>query len=253
MRLPRTSCASPKRLQAPRPRRGDDRRRCQRRPCTAGRRHRRRDGQVRNRRRPRGSRPGAARRRLRHDRRRRRTGTGDVLQRSPLPHLPPHRQRRRADPVRGVGAVRWTLPIGSERHAGARLGHRNGHDLSNCTRRRTSLHPRAGWPTCLGAIAESHGRVACVRPAGADGGRFSMAAFFATFIVAGWRPGDTFPSGTTLYAASGAAFLAVVLGQKANAWACRSATLPPWQIGWLGNRLLVFTASARCSLRCCAS
>ena len=46
----------------------------------------------------------------------------------------------------------------------------------------------------------------------------------------------------TLHAASGAAFLAVVLGQKANAWACRSTTLTPWQLGWFGNRLLVFTA-----------
>lgn len=60
--------------------------------------------------------------------------------------------------------------------------------------------------------------------------------------AAGWRPGDSFPGGQTLYAASGAAFLAVVLGQKANAWACRSSTLPPWRLGWFGNRLLIFTA-----------
>ncbi|MEP7112882.1 MAG: cation-transporting P-type ATPase [Ilumatobacteraceae bacterium] len=71
---------------------------------------------------------------------------------------------------------------------------------------------------------------------------FSMGAFLVTFLVAGWRPGDTFPNGSTLYAASGAAFLAVVLGQKANAWACRSETEPPWRLGWFGNRLLVYTA-----------
>ncbi len=70
----------------------------------------------------------------------------------------------------------------------------------------------------------------------------SMTAFFVAFLVAGWRPGETFPGGDPLYAASGAAFLAVVLGQKANAWACRSTTLPPWRLGWFGNRLLVYTA-----------
>ena len=70
----------------------------------------------------------------------------------------------------------------------------------------------------------------------------SMSAFFASYWVTGWRPGDSFAGGTTLYAASGAAFLAVVLGQKANAWACRSTTLTPWRLGWFGNKLLVFTA-----------
>jgi magnesium-transporting ATPase (P-type) len=70
-----------------------------------------------------------------------------------------------------------------------------------------------------------------------------MAAFFVSFLVAGWRPGQTFPDGAPLYAASGAAFLAVVLGQKANAWACRSATLSPWRLGWFGNRMLVYTAA----------
>jgi hypothetical protein len=40
-------------------------------------------------------------------------------------------------------------------------------------------------------------------------------------------------------AASGAAFAAVVFGQMANAFACRSATLPPWRLGWTTNRLLL--------------
>jgi calcium-translocating P-type ATPase len=71
----------------------------------------------------------------------------------------------------------------------------------------------------------------------------SMTAFFVSFWAAGWRPGEAFPDGTPLYAASGAAFLAVVLGQKANAWACRSATLTPWRLGWFGNRMLIFTAA----------
>ena len=32
-----------------------------------------------------------------------------------------------------------------------------------------------------------------------------MSAFFAMFLAAGWRPGDSFPHGATLLAASGAA------------------------------------------------
>jgi magnesium-transporting ATPase (P-type) len=72
---------------------------------------------------------------------------------------------------------------------------------------------------------------------------FAMASFFVALIAGGWSPGEAFPDGTPLYAASGAAFLAVVLGQKANAWACRSATLPPWRLGWLGNRLLCVAAT----------
>ncbi|HEX5366218.1 MAG TPA: cation-transporting P-type ATPase [Acidimicrobiales bacterium] len=66
-----------------------------------------------------------------------------------------------------------------------------------------------------------------------------LAAFLAVFAVAGWRPGDDFPGGSTLREASGAAFTAVVLGQVANAFACRSSTRPPWRLGWGGNRPLV--------------
>ncbi len=71
----------------------------------------------------------------------------------------------------------------------------------------------------------------------------SMSAFFVAFLAAGWRPGQSFPGGAPLYAASGAAFLAVVLGQKANAWACRSATKTPWRLGWSSNHLLVYAAA----------
>ena len=65
-----------------------------------------------------------------------------------------------------------------------------------------------------------------------------MAAFLVTYLVAGWRLGDAFPH-APLAAASGAAFAAVVLGQMANAFACRSSTRRPGQLGWFGNRLLV--------------
>jgi calcium-translocating P-type ATPase len=66
-----------------------------------------------------------------------------------------------------------------------------------------------------------------------------LSAFLAVFVAAGWRPGDPFPHGSTLLAASGAAFTAVVLGQVANAFACRSTVRPVWQVGWTANRLLL--------------
>jgi magnesium-transporting ATPase (P-type) len=68
---------------------------------------------------------------------------------------------------------------------------------------------------------------------------FEMAAFFASLFAFGWRPGAPFPSGAALAASSGAAFAVVVLAQTANAFACRSSTLPPWRIGWFSNRMLV--------------
>jgi calcium-translocating P-type ATPase len=68
---------------------------------------------------------------------------------------------------------------------------------------------------------------------------FEMMAFLAVLLFAGWRPGLPFPTGTAFLTASGAAFTAVVLGQMANAFACRSATLWPGNLGWLSNRYLV--------------
>ncbi|RPF20517.1 cation-translocating P-type ATPase [Myceligenerans xiligouense] len=66
----------------------------------------------------------------------------------------------------------------------------------------------------------------------------SLAAFLSSFVAAGWRPGAPFPTGPVLAAASGAAFVAVVIGQAANAFACRSSTLRPGTMGWTTNRLL---------------
>ncbi len=66
----------------------------------------------------------------------------------------------------------------------------------------------------------------------------SMMAFLVSFAAAGWRPGDGFPEGATLESASGAAFMAVVIGQAANAFACRSSTRRIGSLGWRSNRLL---------------
>ncbi len=66
-----------------------------------------------------------------------------------------------------------------------------------------------------------------------------MTAFVIALVAAGWRPGESFPTGPALAAASGAAFAAVVIGQMGNAFACRSATRWPGALGWASNRLLV--------------
>jgi magnesium-transporting ATPase (P-type) len=72
---------------------------------------------------------------------------------------------------------------------------------------------------------------------------FTIAAFLASFAVAGWRPGDPFPGGDAALAASGAAFMTVVIAQTANAFACRSSTVSPGALGWTSNRLLLWAAS----------
>jgi magnesium-transporting ATPase (P-type) len=66
----------------------------------------------------------------------------------------------------------------------------------------------------------------------------TMTAFVASYLAAGWRPGAAFPAGEVALAASGAAFMTVVLAQTANAFACRSATRWPGALGWTSNRLL---------------
>ncbi|TPV53610.1 cation-transporting P-type ATPase [Pseudarthrobacter phenanthrenivorans] len=70
-----------------------------------------------------------------------------------------------------------------------------------------------------------------------------MAAFSAVLFSGGWTRGEL-PGPELLMAASGAAFTAVVLGQLANAFACRSASVPPWKLGWGTNRLLVWAVLA---------
>ncbi|KIC67962.1 cation-translocating P-type ATPase [Pseudarthrobacter phenanthrenivorans] len=70
-----------------------------------------------------------------------------------------------------------------------------------------------------------------------------MAVFSAVLADGGWTRGQVPPAGL-LMSASGAAFTAVVLGQLSNAFACRSATVPPWKLGWVTNRLLVWAVLA---------
>ncbi|WP_052436727.1 cation-translocating P-type ATPase [Georgenia sp. SUBG003] len=65
----------------------------------------------------------------------------------------------------------------------------------------------------------------------------SMTAFLMSLLVSGWRPGEA-PEPAVLATASGAAFLTVVVSQGANAFACRSFTVPPSRLGWTTNRWL---------------
>ncbi len=70
----------------------------------------------------------------------------------------------------------------------------------------------------------------------------SMFAFVVSMWALGWRPGGAWPDEDGLAAASGATFVTIVLAQTANAWACRSSTRRPDQLGWTTNRLLMLTA-----------
>jgi calcium-translocating P-type ATPase len=76
----------------------------------------------------------------------------------------------------------------------------------------------------------------------------AVVAFVGAFLVSGWRPGDTFPGGHVAAAASGTAFLTVVFGQVANAFACRSSTHRVTAAGWSRNRMLVVAATFGLSL-----
>ena len=76
----------------------------------------------------------------------------------------------------------------------------------------------------------------------------AIAAFVISFVAAGWRPGQSFPTGAPLHAASGAAFAAVVLGQVANTFACRSRSQPVWRIPVRTNPLVVVAVSVEVAL-----
>ncbi|MBG0816670.1 HAD-IC family P-type ATPase [Planomonospora sp. ID82291] len=65
-----------------------------------------------------------------------------------------------------------------------------------------------------------------------------MAAFTAVLALGGWALGAD-PDPALLAAASGTAFAAVVLGQLANAFACRSQTRWAGSLPWRSNRLLL--------------
>jgi magnesium-transporting ATPase (P-type) len=70
----------------------------------------------------------------------------------------------------------------------------------------------------------------------------SMACFLVVLTRGGWTAGST-PSPHLLAAASGTAFAAIVLGQLANAFACRSESRWIGSVGLTGNRLLLLAVT----------
>ncbi|QGU04574.1 cation-translocating P-type ATPase [Corynebacterium comes] len=67
---------------------------------------------------------------------------------------------------------------------------------------------------------------------------FALGIFTLVLWGSGWTWGAQ-PAPGLLATASGAAFCTVVVGQMANAVACRSATRPAWRINWFSNRMLL--------------
>jgi calcium-translocating P-type ATPase len=65
-----------------------------------------------------------------------------------------------------------------------------------------------------------------------------LAAFATTLAAGGWHPGSLVAASPALRAASGATFCAVVVGQAANAFSCRSESSYPWAMK-RRNRALV--------------
>jgi magnesium-transporting ATPase (P-type) len=70
----------------------------------------------------------------------------------------------------------------------------------------------------------------------------TMIAFVVSLVALGWRPGDSFRA-ADVAAASGAAFMTVVIAQTANAFACRSSTRWAGAVGWTTSPLLIAAAS----------
>ncbi len=68
---------------------------------------------------------------------------------------------------------------------------------------------------------------------------WSLGAFVVSMAAAGWRPGQDFPTGPVLAAASGATFITVVLAQAVNVYASRSPERPAWQIDPRTNPFLL--------------
>jgi magnesium-transporting ATPase (P-type) len=67
----------------------------------------------------------------------------------------------------------------------------------------------------------------------------AMLAFLVVLVAGGWTLGDV-PAPGLLATASGTAFTAIVLGQLANAFACRSESSWIGKVGLGGNRLLLY-------------
>ena len=100
---------------------------------------------------------------------------------------------------------------------------------------------RAGALVDRGLLLRSFGVL------GATEALVSMSVFGLVLSTGGWTWGAT-PQGTLLATASGAAFAAIALGQMANAFACRSTSVPVWRQRLTGNRLVLYAVAAEALL-----
>ncbi|MGL5810886.1 MAG: HAD-IC family P-type ATPase, partial [Nocardioides sp.] len=82
---------------------------------------------------------------------------------------------------------------------------------------------------------------------GATEAAASMAAFAAVLLAGGWVWGATL-SGPLLATASGTAFAAISLCQMANAFACRSESVPIWRLRLVGNPAVGWAVAAEVAL-----
>lgn len=82
-------------------------------------------------------------------------------------------------------------------------------------------------------------KVAVLGPAEAV---MAILAFLVVLIAGGWTLGEV-PTPALLATASGAAFTAIVLGQLANTFACRSESSWIGRVGLAGNRLLLYAVA----------
>lgn len=76
----------------------------------------------------------------------------------------------------------------------------------------------------------------------------ALTAFVTVLQAGGWHFGADSAHTPVLMMASGAAFAAIVLGQSANAFACRSSERPAWTLPPWTNRLLIGAVTAELGL-----
>lgn len=78
----------------------------------------------------------------------------------------------------------------------------------------------------------------------------SLLGFAVVLLLGGWTWGEA-PSGALLSVASGTAFATIAAAQMANAFACRSETVPVWSLAPLGNRALIAAVAVDFALLVC--
>jgi magnesium-transporting ATPase (P-type) len=71
----------------------------------------------------------------------------------------------------------------------------------------------------------------------------AIVTFVAVLTLGGWSWGET-PGATLLATASGSAFAVIAVSQMANAFACRSATVPAWRVPLLTNKFVLAAVAA---------